>query len=120
MWLPEGSSFKATDEQARRFEALLAAEPDIATFVGYVGNGSPRYYLSLDQQLFRSNFVQFVILTRDVAGRDRVLPRLRAQLADQFPGVRARAFRTPLGPPVAYPIQFPGDRTGCRASQTDR
>jgi len=27
-------------------------------------------------------------------------------LADQFPGVRARAFRTPLGPPVAYPIQF--------------
>jgi multidrug efflux pump len=106
MWLPEGSSFKATDEQARRFEALLAGEPDIATFVGYVGNGSPRYYLSLDQQLFRSNFVQFVILTRDVAGRDRVLPRLREQLADQFPGVRARAFRTPLGPPVAYPIQF--------------
>ena len=61
---------------------------------------------SLDQQLFRSNFAQFVILTRDVAGRKRALARLRGLLDDAFPGVRIQAFRTPLGPPVAYPIQF--------------
>jgi len=106
MWLPEGASYQATETEARRLETALAADPDIATFVGYVGNGSPRYYLSLDQQLFRSNFAQFVILTRDVAGRDRALPRIRQVLEDQFPGIRARAFRTPLGPPVAYPVQF--------------
>ncbi len=106
MWLPEGSSFRATEAQARRFETVLAKDPDIATFVGHVGNGSPRYYLSLDQQLFRSNFVQFVVLTPDVEARDRALPRLRKALDEEFPGIRARAFRTPLGPPVAYPVQF--------------
>ena len=106
MWLPEGASYRATETQARRLEAVLSKDPDIATFVAYVGNGSPRYYLSLDQQLFRPNFAQFVILTPDVAARDRLLPRLRGVLADEFPGVRARAYRTPLGPPVAYPIQF--------------
>jgi multidrug efflux pump len=106
LWLPEGASYRATEAQARRFESILSRDPDVATFVGYVGNGSPRYYLSLDQQLFRPNFAQFVVLTKDVAGRDRALPRLRTELAEQFPGVRARAFRTPLGPPVAYPIQF--------------
>ena len=106
MWLPEGSSYRATEQQARRLEAYLAKDADIETYVGYVGNGSPRYYLSLDQQLFRSNFAQFVILTRDVAGRERALARLRGLLDDAFPGVRIRAFRTPLGPPVAYPIQF--------------
>ena len=106
LWLPEGSSLRATEEQARRLEALLAQDPDIETFVGYVGNGSPRYYLSLDQQLFRSNFAQFVILTHDVAGRDRALARLRRTLHDDFPGVRARAYRTPLGPPVSYAVQF--------------
>jgi multidrug efflux pump len=106
MWLPEGSSYRATEDEARRLEAWLAKDEDIATFVGYVGNGSPRYYLSLDQQLFRSNFAQFVILTRDVAGRDRALARLRGMLDESFPGVRVRAFRTPLGPPVAYPVQF--------------
>jgi multidrug efflux pump len=106
MWLPEGASYRATETQAKRFEAILAKDEDVATFVGYVGNGSPRYYLSLDQQLFRPNFAQFVVLTKDVAGRDRALPRLRRALDDEFPGIRARAFRTPLGPPVAYPVQF--------------
>jgi len=106
LWLPEGASYRATEAEARRLELALGADPDIATFVGYVGNGSPRYYLALDQQLFRPNFAQFVILTRDVAGRDRALPRIRAMLDETFPGVRARAYRTPLGPPVAYPIQF--------------
>ncbi|MBE0595018.1 MAG: efflux RND transporter permease subunit, partial [Gemmatimonadales bacterium] len=106
MWLPEGSSYRATEEEARRLEAWLAKDSDIETFAGYVGNGSPRYYLSLDQQLFRANFAQFVILTRDVAGRERALERLRGVLDDEFPGVRVRAFRTPLGPPVAYPLQF--------------
>jgi multidrug efflux pump len=106
MWLPEGASYRATEAQARRFEAILAKDADVSTFVSYVGNGSPRYYLSLDQQLFRPNFAQFVVLTRDVEGRDRALPRLRRALEDDFPGIRARAFRTPLGPPVAYPVQF--------------
>ena len=106
LWLPEGSSYRATEAEARRFESVLSADPDISTFAGYVGNGSPRYFLSLDQQLFRTNFAQFVVLTQDVASRDRALPRLRAALDEQFPGVRSRVYRTPLGPPVAYPIQF--------------
>jgi multidrug efflux pump len=106
MWLAEGASYRATEDQAKRFEAILAKDPDVSTFVGYVGNGSPRYYLSLDQQLFRPNFAQFVVLTKDVEGRDRALPRLRKVLDDEFPGIRSRAFRTPLGPPVAYPVQF--------------
>jgi len=106
MWLPEGSSYRATEAEARRLEAVLAKDPDIATYAGYVGNGSPRYYLSLDQQLFRTNFAQFVILTRDVEGRDRAIRRIREVLERDFPGVRTRAFRTPLGPPVAYPVQF--------------
>jgi multidrug efflux pump len=106
MWLPEGSSYQASENEAKRMEKFLAKDEDIATFVAYVGNGSPRYYLSLDQQLFRPNFAQFVILTKDVPGRDRAIKRLRTILDKEFVGIRARAFRTPLGPPVAYPIQF--------------
>ena len=106
MWLPEGASYRATEAQARRLEGLLAKDADIATFVGYVGNGSARYYLSLDQQLFRPNFAQFVILSKDVPGRDRAIHRIRKLLLDEFPGIRARAFLPPLGPPVAYPVQF--------------
>jgi multidrug efflux pump len=106
MWLPEGASFNATEEQAKRLEGFLAKDEDIVTTVGYVGNGSPRYYLSLDQQLFRPNFAQFVLLTKGVEGRDRALGRIRKLLDEQFVGIRARAYRSLLGPPVAYPIQI--------------
>ena len=78
----------------------------MATYVTYVGNGSPRFFLSLDQQLFRANFAQLVVLTKDLAGRERVVERLRAALDDDFPGIRGRVNRVPLGPPVNYPVQF--------------
>jgi multidrug efflux pump len=106
LWLPEGSSLRATEAQTQRVEAFLAADPDVGTYVAYVGNGSPRYYVSLDQQLYRPNFAQLVILTPDVPSRDRLMSRLRQHLQDDYPGVRARAYRTPLGPPVSYPLQF--------------
>ncbi|MBI4967400.1 MAG: efflux RND transporter permease subunit [Rhodospirillales bacterium] len=106
LWLAEGSSLEATEAEAKRLEAVLAKDPDVATFVLYVGNGSPRFFLSLDQQLFRNNFAQAIVLTRDIAGREKVVERLRALLADDFPGVRGRVTRVPLGPPVNYPVQF--------------
>jgi len=106
LWLPEGSSFAATEQEAKRLEAIIARDEDVASWVTYVGNGSPRYFLSLDQQLFRSNFAQTVILSKDLEGRERIVARLRTILAEEFPGVRARANRVALGPPVSYPLQF--------------
>ncbi len=106
LWLPEGSSIEATGREAARLEARLAQDADVATYVTYVGNGSPRFFLSLDQQLFRANFAQVVVLTRDLAGRERVVERLRQVLNDVFPGIRGRVNRVPLGPPVNYPVQF--------------
>ena len=106
LWLPEGSSFAATEKEAKRLEAAIAGDEDVAAWVTYVGNGSPRYFLSLDQQLFRSNFAQTVILSKDLEGRERIVARLRTLLAEEFPGVRARANRVALGPPVSYPLQF--------------
>ena len=106
LWLPEGTSFAATEREAKRLEAIIARDEDVASWVTYVGNGSPRYFLSLDQQLFRANFAQTVILTKDIEGRERIIARLRKILAEEFPDARARANRVALGPPVAYPLQF--------------
>jgi len=106
LWLQEGSSVRASEREAARVEALLANDGDVRTYVTYVGNGSPRFFLSLDQQLYRTNFAQLVVLTRDVAARERVVARLRNALKNDFPGVRARVVRVPLGPPVNYPVQF--------------
>ena len=106
LWLPEGASLAATRAQSERLETWLARDGDVQSFVAYVGNGSPRYFLSLNQQLYRTNYAQLVVLTPDVAARNRLMPRLQAELAGNFPGVRTRAYLTPLGPPVAFPVQF--------------
>ena len=39
-------------------------EPGIESYVAYVGTGSPRFYLPLDQQLQQANFAQFVRASR--------------------------------------------------------
>ena len=106
MWLPEGSSFQATEVQVEKLEALLKADRDAATFVTSIGNSLPRYFLSLNQELFRPNFSHTLILTDSVEARDRLTLKLKTELDSNFPGVRGRALKTPLGPPVAYPIIF--------------
>jgi multidrug efflux pump len=106
LWLPEGSSFKATEAQVARLEKKLEADTEVKTFVTSVGNSLPRFYLSLQTELFRPNFSHTLILTEGVAERDRVVKRLRTLLATEFPGVRGRVIRPQLGPPIAYPIQF--------------
>jgi multidrug efflux pump len=106
LWLPEGASIRATEHEAARMEKILAANRDVTSYVTYVGNGSPRFFLSLDQQLFRTNFAQIIVLTHDVAARERTIAALRREVAESFPGVRGRVNRVPLGPPVNYPVQF--------------
>lgn len=106
LWLPEGASIHATERVAARLEALLAKDADIASYVTYIGYGSPRFFLSLDQKLYRPNFAQVVVLTKDLEAREREVRRLRALLDNEFPGLRTRVQRVPLGPPVIYPVEF--------------
>jgi len=106
MWLPEGASVRAAEREATKLEALLAKDEDVAKYVTYVGNGSPRFFLSLEQHLLRPNFAQVVVLTKDIDARERVVAKLRRAFETGFAGVRGRVIRVPLGPPVNYPVQF--------------
>jgi len=104
--LAEGSSLRATDAEAHKLEALLAKHEGIANYVAYVGSGTPRFYLPLDQELPAADFSQFVILTHDIAAREAVRAWLIEQLPQVFPQLQARVWRLENGPPVGYPVQL--------------
>ncbi|CAG1008497.1 Nickel and cobalt resistance protein CnrA [Burkholderiales bacterium] len=104
--LPEGSSYQATLAQARKLEAILELEKGIDSYVAYVGAGSPRFYLPLDQQLQQSNFAQFVLVAASNAERERLRARLLERFAADFPELRGRVSRLENGPPVGFPVQF--------------
>ncbi len=70
MWLPEGSSFQATEAQAKKFEGIVLAQQGVESVTSYVGTGSPRFYLPLDQIFPQSNVAQFVVLPKDLEARE--------------------------------------------------
>ncbi len=104
--LAEGASLKATEAEVHRLETLLAGREGIDNFVAYVGSGSPRFYLPLDQQLPAASFAQFVLLTRSIADREATRQWLIQLMEEQFPSLRSRISRLENGPPVGYPVQF--------------
>jgi multidrug efflux pump len=106
MWLPEAARFAATENEVEALERRLARDPDVAAVTSYVGGGSPRFYLPLDVQTFNVHLGQLMVMTRDEKARERVLEKLEAWFASDFPAVRGRVSRLENGPPVGYPVQF--------------
>ncbi|ROM76287.1 multidrug transporter AcrB [Pseudomonas brassicacearum] len=104
--LQEGASLSNTAEQVKRLEALLKDHVGIDNYVAYVGTGSPRFYLPLDQQLPASSFAQFVVLAKTIEDREPLRSWLISTLNEQFPTLRSRVTRLENGPPVGYPVQF--------------
>ncbi|MBA1203762.1 efflux RND transporter permease subunit [Pseudomonas capeferrum] len=104
--LAEGASLSNTTEQVKRLETLLKERPGIDNYVAYIGTGSPRYYLPLDQQLPATSFAQFVVLASSIEDREALRTWLIDTLDEQFPELRGRVTRLENGPPVGYPVQF--------------
>lgn len=106
VWLPEGSSFAATETEVKRLEALLMQDENVVNVVSYVGGGSPRFYLAMDLQFANLNYTQMVVMSRDETAREAVLKRLNHLFENDLPMVRGRVTRLENGPPVGYPVQF--------------
>ncbi|MER2296488.1 MAG: efflux RND transporter permease subunit [Pseudomonas sp.] len=104
--LAEGASLANTAERVKQLEALLKQQDGIENYVAYVGSGSPRFYLPLDQQLPAASFAQFVVLASSLEERERLRSWLIGTVEQQFPDLRARVTRLENGPPVGYPVQF--------------
>lgn len=104
--LAEGVSYAATDAQVEKLEKWLDQQQGIDNYVAYIGAGSPRFYLPLDQQLAQRNFGQVVILTKSTEAREALRAKLLALFDNDFPILRASVLRLENGPPVGFPVQF--------------
>ncbi|HEY0845105.1 MAG TPA: efflux RND transporter permease subunit, partial [Noviherbaspirillum sp.] len=106
LWMPEGSAFAATEAQAKKFEAFIRKQEGVESVTTYVGTGSPRFYLPLDQIFPQSNVSQLVVLPRDLKTREILRLKIIDAFKNDFPEVRGRVKLLPNGPPVPYPVQF--------------
>ncbi|GGY34459.1 efflux RND transporter permease subunit [Pseudoduganella albidiflava] len=106
MWSPEGTAFAANEAQVKKFEEFIRKQPGVVSVTSYVGTGSPRFYLPLDQIFPQSNVSQIVVLPKDLQARAELHRKITQVFHEDFPEVRGRVKLLPNGPPVPYPVQF--------------
>jgi multidrug efflux pump len=106
LWSPEGTSFGANEAVVKRFEAFIGKQQGVKSVTSYVGTGSPRFYLPLDQIFPQSNVSQVVVLPSDTVAREALRLKIIDAFRTDFPEVRGRVKLLPNGPPVPYPVQF--------------
>mgnify|MGYP006179149185 FL=1 len=106
LWLPEGTAFEETEKQAIKLEQWLAQQPEVEGYASFVGDGAPRFYLSLDQKFVQSNLAELIVIPKTFDDREVLRKKLKEHLDGNFPDIRPRITLLPNGPPVTYPVQF--------------
>jgi multidrug efflux pump subunit AcrB len=106
MQFPQSSSIDYTQNQAKSLDALLKDNEHIDHFTTYIGEGSPRFVLTLEPELPRANFMQTIIVTKSLEDRDALFKDLQDQLNDQYPSALINMQFVQIGPPSKYPVML--------------
>lgn len=106
MQFPQSSSIDYTQGQAKSLDALLKDNEHIDHFTTYVGEGSPRFVLTLEPELPRANFMQTIIVTKSLKDRDALFKELQDQLNEQYPSALINMQFVQIGPPSKYPVML--------------
>ena len=102
----QNASIARTTADMDRLEETLAGDEDVLFWTSYVGQGAPRFVLSMDVPTAGPHMGQIVIQTPDLAARDRVKARLTDLARSEFAGVDIYIKNLEIGPPVGKPVQY--------------
>jgi len=105
--MPKGTAIDRTSEAAREVETWLRKQPEARIVTTYVGQGAPRFFMSLSPELPDPSFAKIIVLTPDEKSRDALKARLRQAAADGLaPAARVRATQLVFGPYSPFPVAF--------------
>jgi len=122
--LPAGTRIEETDRTVRKLSAWLQDKqenPEITGTIAYVGNGGPRFFLSLSP-LDPDPFVGFLIVnTQTNEEVPELVQRTSQYLSDHFPNVRGRVKSMWLGGSETglMEIRLSGPDTGVLTEQAE-
>lgn len=105
--MPKGTALAQTSAAANEVEAWLQRQPEAKIITAYIGQGAPRFFMSLSPELPDPSFAKVVVRTPDEAARDRLKLKLRQAVAQGLaPAARVRATQLVFGPPSPFPVAF--------------
>lgn len=107
VYMPKGSAIGVTSEAARQVETWLRKQPQAKIVTTYVGQGAPRFYMSLNSELPDPSFAKIVVRTDSEEDREALKLSLRqAAVNGLAPMARVRATQLVFGPPSPFPVAF--------------
>jgi len=105
--MPQGSSIEVTRAAVIKIENWLKSQPEAKIVSSYIGGGAYRFWLAYNPELPNPNFAKMMILTPNAKERDKLILRLRQQVAAGLaPEARVRAVQFVFGPYSPFPIAF--------------
>lgn len=104
--LQEGASLVNTEEVAREFAQRIHGDPGIDYYTYHVGEGAPRFVLTITPELQQTNLAEFVIIAKDYKVRDELRAKYAKILNDEFPAVRYHTKVISIGPAADYPVML--------------
>jgi len=105
--MPKGTAIAQTAKSAEEVEAWLRKQPEAKVVTTYVGQGAPRFFMSLSPELPDPSFAKIIVRTPDEKSRDALKARLRRAAADGLaPAARVRATQLVFGPYSPFPVAF--------------
>jgi multidrug efflux pump subunit AcrB len=105
--MPKGTSIEQTSAATEQVETWLRKQPEAKIVTAYVGQGAPRFFMSLSPELPDPSFAKIVIRTSSEEERDALKERLRAAAANGLaPAARVRVTQLVFGPPSPFPVAF--------------
>ncbi len=106
--LAEGSPLRQTrDETIRVIREIDRLEGSkIAAYTTFVGQGGPRFWLSVFPEQRSDSYAQILVHTTDKRVTQGVVGRLKSALSTAFPAARVTVEQLETGPPVGVPVQI--------------
>lgn len=123
--LPAGTHIEETDRTVRKFSAWLQDKnenPEITGAIAYVGNGGPRFFLSLAPTDPDPHSAFVIVNTQTGDQVDELVKRTRQHLLDHFPNVfgRVKAMFLGASEPGILEIRLSGPNTDILWQQAEQ
>ena len=107
MYLPNGSSLKATEFEAQRFSDFLQKNSaQIENYSYYVGRSTPRFVLTMNPVADSNNHGQFIIVAKSTEAREILSAAISNELTENFPNVQNNLRYIQTGPPADFPVML--------------
>lgn len=104
LWLPEGSGIAKTTAKVREVEEILRQEPEVRSWASFVGEGGPRFHITVMPQFNSLNYARLLVNTRDPKATRPLANRLKDVFRERIVGARITPKAILMGIPVEAPV----------------